>query len=97
MKPPCSCVSGERCRNCALIGRAFVRLLCYRSRLGHLGNGLSVDPVLWADTMTGRHDCRIALNLARGVPIEAIHPANGTSAYRNEPADLALFEIAGAA
>lgn len=34
-------------------------------------------PVLWADQQTGYHDCRIALCVAMGVPLDLIDPASG--------------------
>ncbi|SDJ07436.1 hypothetical protein SAMN05444157_1599 [Frankineae bacterium MT45] len=37
------------------------------------------DPVAFADLMTSGADCRIAINIAAGVPLDEIDPASGHS------------------
>lgn len=65
---------------------ARLRLLTYSPPGGHpgigygeyhAGRGTEQQRVRYADQQTGYHDCRIALNLARGVPIEQIDPSLG--------------------
>lgn len=35
------------------------------------------DPVLWADAQASYHDLRVALCVARGVPLDRIDPVTG--------------------
>lgn len=54
-----------------------VQLICYKSRFDKSESDRWHDPVGYQDTQTGKHDLRIALCLATGVPMEYIHPGTG--------------------
>ncbi len=43
----------------------------------HSGMGSDQERVAWADTQTGYHDCRIALCIAKCVPLDLIDPSMG--------------------
>jgi hypothetical protein len=78
VKPLCTCQPGSRCTNCAHISRATARLITYHSRAGHTTNNrATTNPIIWADTQTGIHDCRIALCITMGYPLDQIEPSLG--------------------
>ena len=59
------------------MSHSTVRLLCHphHQRVGD--HRATSDPVLWADLMTTMADCRIAINVERGIPLDLIDPALG--------------------
>lgn len=73
------------------ISKACTRLICYRSPADmntsvyteltyfayHAGTGTEAQRAEFADTQTGRHDCRAAINIAAGVPLALIEPSMG--------------------
>lgn len=68
----CTCVPGTRCPNCARIRRASVRMFTVRfpeSQLRH--------PVEYANARTSINDCRTALCIAMGYPLDQIDASTG--------------------
>ena len=59
------------------MSHSTVRLLCHphHQRVGD--NRATSDPVLVGRPMTTLADCRVAVNVERGIPLEHIDPALG--------------------
>ena len=74
--PTCPATAQDQCSRCHRVkGRAMTRMLM----MGTVMVDRRDDPVGWADAQTSMHDARIALNIARGVPLSEITPGMGYS------------------
>jgi hypothetical protein len=72
----CTCMPGHRCQPCDERARAHHRFYSIAATF-HGDIRKQTHPVEWANRQTSYHDCRIALCVAVGVPLERVHPVTG--------------------